>query len=295
METIEQQQELLNCQLKLDEYQDKLEKILNDTDTKKRYQDNINKYIYGILDINLGLSKIRQILEKKDQEFKVNQSIKNNLERANDLGQSISDLIQYALNINRIENEDAIVTVQNVTWEEYKNIVETIGEASWCKVSYFNGVLELMSPGINHERVKEGFSLIIQLYCIKNNIKCFAFGSSDLKKKNQETIGKQPDTGFSFFEDKENQDIAVESNFTSGGIEDLKIYAAIGIPEVWMYDIQNKTKLYSLVDQEYQEITVSKYLKDLNPAILNEIIEIALKGSINDVAHSLDTFMSNSK
>lgn len=62
-----------------------------------------------------------------------------------------------------------------------------------------------------------------------------------------------------------------------------------------MYDTKNKTKLYSLINQEYKEITVSKYLKDLTPAILNEIIEIALKGSINDVAHSLDTFMSNSK
>ena len=62
-----------------------------------------------------------------------------------------------------------------------------------------------------------------------------------------------------------------------------------------MYDRKNKTKLYSLVDKEYQEVTVSKYLKDFTPAILNEIIEIALKGSINDVVHSLDTSMSNSK
>ena len=171
--------------------------------------------------------------------------------------------------------------------------METIGKASWCRVSYLDGVLQLMSPGINHERVKEGFSLIIQLYCIKNNIKCFAFGSSDLNNKNKKTKGKQPDTAFSFFEDKSNPDLAVEANLTSCGIDDLKIYAEIGIPEVWMYDMKNKTKLYSLMDKEYQEITASKYLKDLTPATLNEIIQLALKGSINDVANSLDTFMSS--
>lgn len=100
-------------------------------------------------------------------------------------------------------------------------------------------------------------------------------------KKNK---GKQPDTAFSFFEDSSKPDLAVEANFSSGGIDDLKIYAELEIPEVWMYDVKNKTKIYSLIDKEYKEITASKYLKDLTPTILNEIIQVALQGSINDVA-----------
>ena len=261
------------------------------TAIKKEGFRNIDRYISAILYVNQKISRIRKKLDQKNKEFGINNLVKSNLEKVYDLSNSISDLLKYTLNANKDENQDAIITIQNVTWQEYENIVETIGEASWCRVSYLDGVLQLMSPGINHERVKEGFSLIIQLYCIKNNIKCFAFGSSDLKKK--KTKGKQPDTAFSFFEDKENPDLAVEANFTSGGIDDLKIYTEIEVPEVWIYDIRNKTRLYSLIDKEYKEITVSKYLKDLTPAILNEIIQVALKGSINDVAHSLDTFMSS--
>lgn len=100
METIKHQQELLNFQLKLDEYKDKLDFFLHSKSIDKKYQDDIDNCISGILHINQKTLQIRKVLEERDREFKVNKSIKNNLKRANNLGQSISDLIKSALNIS---------------------------------------------------------------------------------------------------------------------------------------------------------------------------------------------------
>lgn len=268
---------------------DELLKIITSENEYKR-----EKYTNIILDINHLIVKIKNKLSKSSKGLSIDPKIKKDFSKVNELGFKLIEISKALLNSAQKNDQDAIITIPNVSWEKYESITDTIGEASWCKISYLDGLLEIMSPGLNHEIIKEGISLIIQLYCIKKNIDCFAFGSSDLKNKvkgkGKLSRNKQPDAGFCFVNKKQIPDIAIEVNYTSGSIDDLKIYQGIGIPEVWMYDRKNKIKFYSLADNNYQEITQSQYLKDLTPVFLNEIVQVAMTDSINKIASRLDQF-----
>ena len=60
---------------------------------------------------------------------------------------------------------DEVHIYSNVQWEEYENILLELGDSSWCRVSYLDGLLKIMSPGINHERIKELTGMLIVFYC----------------------------------------------------------------------------------------------------------------------------------
>ncbi|MEM9275652.1 MAG: Uma2 family endonuclease, partial [Cyanobacteria bacterium P01_F01_bin.143] len=262
------------------------EKLINETIKRKGFE-NISRYVEAIIHINQNLSKFRNIL--KEREVKRNgfgKEIKNSrdFKKINNISQKLSELIQYALIINKDPNEDAIITIPNVTSDQYENFRETIGEASWCRISYSDGVLELMAPGIPHEKAARGFEIAITMHCLKNNIQCYTFGSADINLKGRNIKGKQPDASFSFGKNKDIPDLAIECNFTNGSIKDLNTLKKIGISEVWMYSRKEGVRIFSLSKKEYTEIYKSKLLPDLSIESLNKMIEISLTKSSNEVA-----------
>ena len=79
-----------------------------------------------------------------------------NIEDKLDFGSQYQKLTQFLKTTDR----DEVHIYSNVQWEEYENILLELGDSSWCRVSYLDGLLKIMSPGINHERIKE-FQLIL--------------------------------------------------------------------------------------------------------------------------------------
>ena len=133
------------------------------------------------------------------------------------------------------EEKDRTFFVNDVSWEDYEKLLQEIGDASWCRISYLDGLLEIMSPGRKHETIKELTSIIITTYCYEKDIECFPIGSTTLR--NQELItGKEPDTSYAIETNKDLPDLAVEVNYSSGSIEDLGKYKRLGIREVWIWN-----------------------------------------------------------
>ena len=157
-----------------------------------------------------------------------------------------------------------------------------------------DGVLELVAPSIYHEELTENFGVIIIEYCSHQNIKCYGVRSTNLKNKNKGQKGKQADASYAFHERKEIPDLAVEVNYTSGSIDDLKIYAGIGVAEVWIYDRKNKTNFYSLKDGTYEKIENSRHLKLLTPSIVNQLIELGETEDITEVKKKVIEFLDSS-
>jgi|GEM_PF-5571633 len=51
------------------------------------------------------------------------------------------------------EKGDDLYIFSNVSWSEYENLLEEIGDLSWCRIAYLDGLLEIMAPGRKHERI----------------------------------------------------------------------------------------------------------------------------------------------
>ena len=92
-------------------------------------------------------------------------------------------------------------------------------------------------------------------------------GSTRLK--NKPDAGKEPDIAYTFNSDKDIPDLAIEVIFSSGSIEDLKKYRAIGVKEVWFWQ-DNKITFYQLDNKGYQEILVSHNLPNLSSDTLTQ-------------------------
>ena len=280
------------------EFQTKLIELDNVKQIKETFKEygfvDINRYFLAIICINEQLSVIKFQQKKEHKEFGKLTRHEKIIERISQISLMISDLICTALNINKNTDEDQIVTLQNITWEQYKNISEVIGDASFCRISYCDGVLELMSPGLPHEELSENTGEIIKQYCVQKKIKCFPIRSTTLENKKGKK-GKQPDSSYAFYRKSKIPDIAVEINITSGKIEDLKIYAEIGVPEVWVYnDKEKRIKFFLLEKNEYKEISYSKQLDSIDSNMVNKILEIGKKGGdINDIRDAVNKLLES--
>lgn len=167
------------------------------------------------------------------------------------------------LNLDYLQKQDQTLSLGGMSWKDYEkfNSEEYLG----YQISYFNGVITLVSPSKNHERIAQTMGILICAYCRKFNLPYFPMGSTRLE--NKPLAGKEPDVSFAFNTDKDIPDLAIEVIFSSGSFDDLDKYQAIEVKEVWFWR-NNKITFYQLQTQGYIEITRSKLLPNLTSKIL---------------------------
>ncbi|MBW4537001.1 MAG: Uma2 family endonuclease [Pleurocapsa minor HA4230-MV1] len=198
-----------------------------------------------------------------------------------------TDVLNLPINSDRANRADQILTLNNMSWSDYEQLVETdIG----YKASYWNGIITIVSPSRNHERIAEIINGLIKTYCRKYNLIYFPMGSTTIK--NSPLAGKEPDRSFAFKIDKSIPDLAIEVTYTSGSIADLEKYQSLGVKEVWFWRMEtlpfrelvphsrwqdNKIAFYQLVDSEYLETQNSICLPEISSNFLITFVNRGLK------------------
>ena len=162
------------------------------------------------------------------------------------------------INSDRLNQLDRTLRLAGMDWHDYEQFLSD--EYPGYRVSFLNGIITLMSPSINHEKICQIFPVLITAYCRYYNLVYFPRGSTTLKQK--PLVGKEPDVSYAFGTDKDIPDLAIEVVFSSGGIEDLEKYRILGVSEVWFWQ-NNQLIFYRLQDSRYREITVSNCLPNL--------------------------------
>ncbi len=185
-----------------------------------------------------------------------------------------TDRLNLPIEPSRLQNQDQTLSLAGMTWEDYQQFIDV--ESLSYRLSFFNGVISIVSPSLNHEIIKETISILIVAYCRKYNLVYFPMGSTDIK--NPPLAGKQPDTSYAFAIKKPKPDLAVEVVFSSGGTADLEKYRILEVEEVWFW--QNKQmQFYHLVDNQYRELAFSKNLPKLSPQFLEQYVNRGLNDS----------------
>lgn len=156
--------------------------------------------------------------------------------------------------------------ISGVSWEQYEALLNDLGDSPRYRVTYLDGLLELMSPNRRHERNKTNIGSLLEDYLKEKRIRYFPLGSTTFRKQ-EKRGGAEPDESYCIGTDKEFPDLAIEVVETSGSINKLEVYRRLEVREVWFFK-QNQFEIYYLRGETYEQIEQSEVLPNLNLAML---------------------------
>ena len=82
--------------------------------------------------------------------------------------------------------------VKDVTWQEFEQILEELGERRAARISYSNGILEIMTPLFSHENTKVLIGDCVKILLDELGLDYEPSGSTTFKNE-QMSQGVEPD------------------------------------------------------------------------------------------------------
>jgi Uma2 family endonuclease len=176
------------------------------------------------------------------------------------------------------------VMLYNISWQQFENLLQDLGESRAARVAYDDGTLEIMTPLPEHEYYKKVISNAIEDIAEELDLDYESFGSTTWKRESK-MAGLEPDDCFYFQNEPVIRgrldldlrrdpppDLALEIDITSKSLNRFPIYARLGVPELWCYD-SGELKIYILQDGEYVESEKSLVFPSLEIRELPKLIE----------------------
>ena len=177
------------------------------------------------------------------------------------------------------------VLLTGISWAEYEKFLNAFWEKTNLSLAYDNGRLEIMPKSQKHEDYSRSVYNLLLAYCEYFDIKLESRGSATFKQEFAKK-GVEPDECFYIqtadkiigrkisAKDFPAPDVAVEIDLTTESLDKFPIYAALKVPEVWIYD--GKTvSFYELEAENYRRISHSRALPKLEAEKLAEFLEIS--------------------
>jgi len=175
------------------------------------------------------------------------------------------------------------VTFHDVSWEEYEELIEELGEARGLRVSYNDGTLEIMTVSSAHESYADFIKLLVGHLSFRLRINIRFFGSATMRTRKKKK-GSEPDACFYVqsasaignriqidFAVDPPPDIVVEVDVHHDSRDKFSIYAALGVPEIWRYDGEELTT-HVLQEDQYVSVESSAALPMLSARVLTDFL-----------------------
>src|SRR5262245_53807095 len=131
----------------------------------------------------------------------------------------------FPLEPRSVERDQRIV-MWNVPWATYVVLRDTV-DSPGMRMTYLNGMLEIVRPSREHEVNKTQIARILELFCLERDIPLFGYGSTTFRNEAKER-GLEPDECYARGADKETPDIALEVVVSRGSIDKLEVYRGLG-------------------------------------------------------------------
>lgn len=176
------------------------------------------------------------------------------------------------LDQTQLPKPDSKITLYGVTWEQYDTLVSLfMDQFPGLRMTFLEGTLEIMGTSSEHERLKKIIARLLEMYAVEKRITLNGYGNTTFRKEAVKR-GLEPDECYCLGELKEVPDITIEIALTSGGINKLSVYQGLGVTEVWFWQ-NNQFILYRLEQGEYQQITNSEFLPNLDFTLLSQFVD----------------------
>ena len=183
-----------------------------------------------------------------------------------------------------VEGEQRIL-IPDVSWDFYLRFCEEIGERP-LRLSYNDGDLEIMITKSPHESYKTMLAKIVETTIMERNIPVLSGGSMTFQVEGLEK-GFEPDEcwwieqeatvrgkrEFAFPGDPP-PDLAIEIEISRSLVSRIGILAALGVREVWRYNVRRLRFCVLQPDGSYRDQDTSVAFPFLRPADVEQYLQI---------------------
>ncbi|MBE9241876.1 Uma2 family endonuclease [Synechocystis salina] len=173
----------------------------------------------------------------------------------------------------RITENRTLLT--GIRWQTYQDLLLDLAENPSKRLTYDQGLLEIMTPLPEHEASKRLLGRLVESTTEELGLEIYSLGSTTWRREDLQK-GLEPDECYYITQEAQVRgkttfdlntdpapDLAIEIDLTSSSLNRLSIYAALGVREIWRYDGQD-LKIYILVEGEYQQQEQSSVLPILS-------------------------------
>jgi len=166
------------------------------------------------------------------------------------------------------------VILRNISWEEFEQILDELGNHRASRLAYYKGTLEIMVPLAGHEDGKIIIGNLVEILLEELNIEFRNLGSTTFKRRDMAS-GVEPDACFYIQNEAAIRgrdridvnfdpppDLAIEIDITSSSAIKKNSYEALGVPELWIYDGRS-LQINVLQNRQYVETNQSQIFPNL--------------------------------
>jgi len=176
------------------------------------------------------------------------------------------------------------ILLSNISWETYERLLADHLDSSVPHFTYDRGLLEIMSPNPEHEKINRTINLLVEIVAEEMGLDTENLGSTTFRREDLER-GFEPDTCF-YVQNEERirgktrldltvdppPDLVIEIDITSPSLNKFPIYAKIGVPEIWRYNGE-KIAIFRLEGEGYVEVPESATLTPVSGEVLSSFVE----------------------
>lgn len=130
------------------------------------------------------------------------------------------------------------IVIPCVPWKVYVLLRDAI-DTPRLRMTYCEGVLELMSPSRAHELKKKTIARFLELYAFLRKLPLVGYGSTTFRREAKQR-GAEPDECYrvgSLMGEGEFPDVVLEVIETRPVLDKLAVYDGFEVPEVWLFDM----------------------------------------------------------
>lgn len=160
--------------------------------------------------------------------------------------------------------EGSRLVLHDITWEMYEQLLEIFAEHPQLRMTYYKGILELMTPLPEHERYSWTLARLVVVLSEELGLEIMGLKSSTWRSK-PKAVGKEADECFYIQNESRMRgklkidlkvdpppDLAIEIDTTNSSIDKMAVYAELKVPEVWRLD-DGKLIINILTENSYIE------------------------------------------
>ncbi len=136
------------------------------------------------------------------------------------------------------------------TWEQFKYLQKGYEGSPGVRLSFFQGIVEVLVPGRNHEIFKTIIGALIEIFLFDRRIEFTPTGS--MTQEVEGIASTEADESYEVGGYK----LSIEVIVTHGNIAKLALYQVLGVHEVWFWE-DGVLALYHLQGETYERVNRS--------------------------------------
>ncbi|HEY9619497.1 MAG TPA: Uma2 family endonuclease [Crinalium sp.] len=170
-----------------------------------------------------------------------------------------------------LQTENRVV-LPDVSWQQFEKLLQELGSDRTARLTYDRGKLEMMTPLPEHDRCTkliESLILVLvdELHLTIETVAPILLQAADRGRVTELNAGYYFDASPVLMGKNavdlaqgEPPELAIEISLTKSSLDKFRIYADLGIPELWRYStkagddvLKGNLQMYRLQDQQYVE------------------------------------------